>query len=398
MKLLFIQHGSRIYYSKENEVYVDACFNNEIWKRYASYCDELHVVLREVNERFDEEYLSNRLNKIDRSILKLKTIPDIYKPKKNYLNFKIRKQIDKTIEEEVRNVDKVILRSAGDFYTDIALKYCKKYNKPYLIEAVGFPFDSFWYHSFVGKFIALPIDIKFKKAVRDASYVLYVTNEALQKKYPSKGKMLGCSDVEVNLSEQDIEEIITKRMQKQSGPKIKLGTAAFLNVKWKGQRDVFKALYELKENGISNFEYELIGSGDSSNLLNEIKKYGLEEQIKIVGALPHSEVFNWLDNIDIYVQPSYQEGLCRAIVEAMSRGCAVICTDVGGNYELIDRKYIYKKGNVNQLVDILSKIKKEDIIEQSNINIRKASSYNQKQLNIKRDRFYMEFTEKNEEN
>lgn len=69
----------------------------------------------------------------------------------------------------------------------------------------------------------------------------------------------------------------------------------------------------------------------------------LEDCVSILGAKPHSEVFSWLDSIDIYVQPSFMEGLCRSIVEAMSRACPVICTNVGGNYELVSSDCLFEK-------------------------------------------------------
>ena len=92
-----------------------------------------------------------------------------------------------------------------------------------------------------------------------------------------------------------------------------------------------------------------------------IKKYGLDKEVKIIGALPHDEVFKWLENIDIYIQPSYMEGLCRAIVEAMSKACPVICTDAGGNFELIEEKNIYKQRDIFGLINILKNINNEEL-------------------------------------
>lgn len=97
-----------------------------------------------------------------------------------------------------------------------------------------------------------------------------------------------------------------------------------MNLKTKGQHDVIRALGELKKRGDTNYEYQLVGLGDES-FLRSIAKNTMLRMKWFLGGKTHDEVFQWLDNIDIYVQPSYQEGLCRAIVEAMSRGCPVIC-------------------------------------------------------------------------
>ena len=122
-----------------------------------------------------------------------------------------------------------------------------------------------------------------------------------------------------------------------------------------------------------------------------IKKYQLDDIVKILGPLPHEKIYEWLKNIDVYIQPSYQEGLSRSILEAMSEGCCVICTDVGGNFELIDNKYLFKKKDIHQLSEKLSNLSNEDILEQSAINYIKTLKYDQKLLDEKRKKFYNSF-------
>ena len=43
-----------------------------------------------------------------------------------------------------------------------------------------------------------------------------------------------------------------------------------------------------------------------------------------MGGVPHNKIFQLLDDIDLYIQPSLQEGLPRSVVEAMSRACPII--------------------------------------------------------------------------
>lgn len=384
MNLLFIQQGARVRETTNGKFYVDTSFNNNIWKRYNQYCDKLTVILRKVAGKFEEEELRNKYNWIDTDLVNLVLVDDVFLPKKNFFNMKIRRKINLTIKNEVIKTDKVILRSAGDFYTNIAYKYCKKYHKVFLIESIGFPLKSFWYHSMFGKFISGIIDYRCKKAIYNAPYVVYVTNKALQKKYPTNGKNIGCSDIEIK-----IDKDINKKKIDES--KIIIGTAASLNTKIKGQKDVLKALNILKKQNLNNFEYQLVGTGDSSYLKKFIIKYNLADNVKILGPLAHDKVFGWLDNIDIYIQPSYNEGLSRSIIEAMSRKCAVICTDVGGNTELIDTEFTYKKGKSKELAKILKKYNTKRIEEQGEKNYNKSKKYDEAKLKYKRDKFYLEF-------
>lgn len=393
MKLLFIQGGSRVRKCKNGSFYVDGNFNNDIWKRYKSYCDDLTVILREKSEFYDENDIKDKLNNIDTNLINLVLVKDVYKPKKNFLNLKMKKKIKKQIESAVIASDKIIIRSIGNFYTNTTLKYCKKYNKDYLIEVTGFAFEGLWYHSLYGKLVAIPREIKLKKSIKNAPYAVYVTEKALQKRYPCKGKTLGCSDVElIDMDECNVSERISN-LDKSTNETLKLGTAAFLDVKWKGQQDVIKVIYKLKKAGYNNFIYELIGGGNKSYLEKLVEKYGLKENVKILGVKKREEVFEWLKNIDIYIQPSYQEGLCRAVVEAMSMACPVIASDAGGNAELIDKKMIYPKGNVKMLFEILMKTNKNLLCDQVNNNFEKAHAYQKELLNKKRDNFYLNFVD-----
>ena len=129
MKLLFIQGGSRVRVCSNGRYYVDGNFNNDIWKRYKNYCDELTVILRKIDKIYLEEEVKNKLNYIDTDLLSLKLVDDIYSPKKKILNLSLRKKIEHQIKNEVSKSDKVIIRSVGNFYTNTALKYCKKYKK-----------------------------------------------------------------------------------------------------------------------------------------------------------------------------------------------------------------------------------------------------------------------------
>lgn len=395
MKLLFIQGGSRVRCSTNGTFYVDGNFNNEVWKRYNSYCNDLTVILRKTNENYDESELNKKFNKIDLNLLNLKLVDDVYTPKKNFFNFMLKRRIKKEIEKEVKKADKVIIRSIGNFYTNTALKYCKKYKKSYLIEVTGFAFKTLWYHGFLGKIVALPRELKLRKSIKNAPFALYVSTEALQNSYPCNGETCGCSDVELeDIKDEIINERISKINSLNENKKIILGTAAFLDVKFKGQENVIKALSMLKKNGIDKFEYQLIGAGSGKELIKNAKKYDILENVKIIGTLKHDEVFKWLDKIDIYVHPSYQEGLCRSIVEAMSRGCPVICSDVGGNYELIDKEYTYNKKSINELANILKLVNKEQLEAQAKINFNKAKKFQKDILDVKRDNFYKMFINK----
>lgn len=391
MKLLFIQGGTRLKQDTEGNWYTDGNFNDSVWKRYTSVCDELTVLLRKENRVYDTDYARQKFNRFNTESIRLVPLVDVYKPLTNYFNINLKKNVYKQIEEEIKRVDRVIIRSIITFYTISALEICKKLNKSYLIEVTGVAWDAHWYHSIQGKLTAFSVERGVKKRLKDAPYALYVTQKELQDRYPCAGKTVGCSNVELDIID---KEALEHRCEKiNSGTEgIVLGTIGGYGLKTKGQVLVIKALGLLKKKGIKNIEYQLVGSGDSSKLQEEAKKQNVEDQIVFIGSIPHEQVFDWLDRIDVYIQPSYQEGLCRSVVEAMSRACPVICSDACGERELADERFIFKRGDWRTLAKKIEMVNNKTImLEQAERGYRKSFDYKKSVLDERRKNFYLEF-------
>ena len=386
MKLLFIQGGSRVKIDRSGNFYTDGNLTNNIWDRYKFFTDSLTVILRKEKKVYDDNFAKRTFCNFDTSSIKYYPVDDIYRPKINYFNFIKRKQIKKIIKKSVLENNFVIIRSVTSVYCQIALKYCKKYRKKYLIEVTGFAFEGTWYHSFLGKFLAEYREYLTKKSIKKADYAVYVTKEALQKRYPCKGEQLGCSDVELDTNPLSIADVENKSTNINS---LKLGTAAFLDVNWKGQKDVILALSELYKMGIDSFTYHLLGIGEGRKLKKLVKKLHLENVVFFDGSKPHSDIFAWYKSLDVYIQPSYQEGLCRSIVEAMSCGLPVICTNIGGNYELIDQSFMYRKKRVKELTKLLKDLTEIELRKSALCNFKKSSLYNKNTLNQIRNEFYI---------
>ena len=75
----------------------------------------------------------------------------------------------------------------------------------------------------------------------------------------------------------------------------------------------------------------------------------------------------------------------------MSRGCPVICTDIGGNSELISKEYLYPKKKINKFIEKLLLINAENYSDISLTNFKAAKKYNKQNLDKKRNEFYMNF-------
>ena len=197
MKLLFIQGGTRLKKDDKENWYTDGNFNEGVWKRYTSICDELTVLLRREEKIYDYDYAIKKFNKFDTDAINLVPLLDMYTPIYRMFNPVLNQNLHKIIEAEIKKVDRVIIRSVVNIYTVSALKACKKLSKPYALEVTGVGWDGTWYHGLTGKPLAWFVEKRLKTSVADAPYVLYVTQSELQERYPCKGKTVGCSNVEL---------------------------------------------------------------------------------------------------------------------------------------------------------------------------------------------------------
>lgn len=254
--------------------------------------------------------------------------------------------------------------------------------------------DALWNHSLKGKVIAPYSFLKSKKIIREASHVVYVTNEFLQNRYPTNGKHTNCSNVA--LTEFD-DKVLDRRLNKiesmQNNEKIVIGTTAAVNVRYKGQQYIIQALGELKKQGIDHFEYQLVGGGNQAFLKSVSEKYDVLDQIKFLGTMPHNKVFEWLETIDIYTQPSRQEGLPRALIEAMSKAVPAFGARTAGIPELLENQFIFSntRKNIDEIIEILKSFDKETMINQSKRNFEESKKYDKNVIEERRREFFEEF-------
>lgn len=391
MRLLFIYTAERVARDSRGNYYSSGNFSEEVWSRYYSLCDDFHAIMRE-GEILKEEEVKNQsgYSLLNTSKVIMHLVPDRFKQAKNYISFKLRRKEHEIYSEEIWKSDLVIVRSADV----VPIELCKKYNKPYAVEVVGCPWDSLWNHSLKGKILAPIVFLCSKYIIRQAKYVLYVTNEFLQRRYPTNGKTVGCSNVSIHIAEMTVLAERLEHIKIHEG-KIVLGTAAALYVRYKGQEYVIRALAELKKRGYTNFEYQVAGGGSSEYLLETARRYDVIDQFKVIGRLTHDEVLEWLKGVDVYIQPSLQEGLPRAVIEAMSRAVPCIGTAIAGIPELLDKEMLFSRKDYIEIANILEKLSLEDFERYAKRNYEKAKEYDVDVLGKRRKDFYMEFIKEN---
>jgi glycosyltransferase involved in cell wall biosynthesis len=359
----------------DNRIYSPGGLSYEILSRYVNWFGDITVIGRVINENNAKSNYSEIVG----------------------TNIHVEEADDLSLR--IKEADAVIVRLPSiNGYR--AVYYARKYKKPYLVEVVGCTWDAYWNYGLKGKVFALPAYFVMRQAIKNAPYAVYVTSQFLQKRYPCRGKTVAVSDVALETNQDSVLEARLLKIYAEKD-KIILGTAAAVDVPYKGQEFVIRSLKRLEKNLGKRLEYQLAGAGDPSRLRQVAKECNVEDRLVLMGTVPHGKIYGWLDSLDIYVQPSLLEGLSRALVEAMSRGLPCIATNCGGNFELLDSSCVVRNGGKRKfsdaIADHLERLFVDDnLLKQAKRNYEVATTqYDKDSLEAKRTAFYEGFKRQN---
>lgn len=301
-----------------------------------------------------------------------------------------RHRAKRTIREEVSRCDVLVARlpsTIGRWAWSEAMRQ----QKPVLIEFMACTWDALWHNSLKAKLLAPYFLFQNRRLMRRASHALYVTDSFLQKRYPTAGKSIGCSNVIVeSASEVTLQGRIARISSYGAGRKIVLATIAAVDVPYKNQMAVLRALKSMGSDR-HRFLYRIIGPGDPAGLMVAADRLGVADQVEFVGALRHADIPGVLDGTDIYVQPSRTEGLPRALIEAMSRGCAALGSRRGGISELLEEQCLFEPQDVEGLTDLLLRWDPVTLERAAWRNTEAAARFTYEVLEARRAAFYSEF-------
>lgn len=383
-KVLFV-HDGPMYTNADQSIFYGVHYNDILVERYSYFGDQVSFIMRSTAV---SEVQAKNYSVIQHPAFSFIEVPNFKSIKAYFKKSEASAIIKKAVDEH----DVIILRLPSAIGA-IAFEYATSINKPVLIEKVACVYDALWNYDWRGKLIANQKMKKYQDILQKASHTIYVTDHFLQNRYPTHGKSIGCSDVIVNNLDQSI---VDKRIVKINNlPEIiTIGTVAAIDVPYKGQADVIKALAILKKQNIF-FKYKIVGQGDASRLHKIIKEQNVADIVEVVGPLKQDHVFEFLDTIDLYIQPSKQEGLPRAVIEAMSKACPILGSNIAGIPELISKKSLFEAGNISEIVGLLKDLNKNTLKSWAEENFTTAANFKKETLDFKRENFYEEFIRDN---
>lgn len=378
---VFFFTDARFYRTPNGAIYSgEYSFSDVLWTRYQKAFGDVFIIAR----MFEVDNFSNKIHNVQNATVL--PIPPFESP----ITFlKNKKKIKGLMMEYYKHYQPqaVIVRGAGSIGY-VAAKLCQKHKIKYGIEVIGDPYDV--YAPGVIKHPLRPLFRKLftdhqKNAVKWASSVIYVTQHALQKRYPATQSAFQtyASDVVINAC-------VSQAKTLNSSSTFKIISVGALDQMYKGPDVLIKALKLLKE---ENKKVHAIWLGNGIHLLSMkelAKELNVEDCIDFKGSVDAQTLVDYLDQSDCFVMASRTEGLPRAIVEAMSRALPCIGSNVGGIPELIHPQLIFESENSDilaQKIDSLSNNAK-DYSVYSAYSLNKAKEFDPKLLEIRREQFF----------
>ncbi len=101
----------------------------------------------------------------------------------------------------------------------------------------------------------------------------------------------------------------------------------------KNHQIVVRALSQIQNESL---HYCIVGKGEEKeNLLDLAEKLGVSSQVHLLGF--RTDVQKLYSMADVFVFPSFREGLSVSLMEAMASKCACVVSRIRGNIDLIDQ-------------------------------------------------------------
>jgi glycosyltransferase involved in cell wall biosynthesis len=353
------------------------------WTRYLAVFDSVRIVARVRSVPVPPE----GFRVISSHNITFADVPDYVGPEQYLLGLA---SVAAATARAVQNGDAVILRVPGRIGTCVE-SHLRKMKRPYGVEVVGDPYDVFapggvrhplrplfrWW---------FPQTLRRQCAATCAA--AYVTDYALQRRYPPGPKAFAtnCSDVE--LPPAAFVRVPRTSMPNGAARLIFVGSLAQL---YKAPEVLIDAVGDCVRDGL-NIALVLVGSGRYQlNVESRALALGLGNRVQFRGQLTTTEaIVAELDQADLFVLPSRQEGLPRAMIEAMARALPCLGSTVGGIPELIPEEDLVPPGDAPALARKIREVITDParMARMSARNLAKAREYSDAALTSRRKAFY----------
>lgn len=387
MKLL-VSADAHIYRTKDGKYWTPKIYGYGFWTRYLQVFDEVRIVsrMKEV-EQFSPKWI-----RVDGPNVEVYGIPFYQGPKqllKKYF------PIQKALENASNGCDAAIIRMPSQTSYMTYKKIAK--GIPVAGEIVYDPTDDVNDKSngILMQAINRRISAQLSSFCKTVNGVSYVTENTIQRHYPSRARIQGESNTYFESYYSTItltDDAFTKPRRYDAVKTITVALSdVAMNTERKGERTLIKAIKLAKDKGY-DIRAIIIGDGTKKEeFMSLSESYGVSDRIYFTGLLPTSDdVRAILLKADVFVFPTKAEGLPRGILEAIAIGMPVLSSPVGGIPEILNEECLFDPSDAESYANKLCEfIDTPSIMEQlSQENYKKAQEFKNEILQKRRNEFY----------
>ena len=393
---VMVTFGHRFIRAPTGEVYTRGTVDYNFLSRYLAVFDEVIVLAR--TEDVDE--IPPNKSRADGPNVSFFPVPYYFGP----IQFLKRyREIKAKMQKAVDAADAYILRVAGPIGT-LLWRCLMKKDIPYGIEVVSDPWDFLSPGSVKTRlrpFLRWKMTRDLVRQCRHASVASYVTKYSLQKRYPSNCWSTHYSTIDLPAKAVLDSAVVDKRMERiktkeNLAEPLLVCCSGQMSQLYKAQDILISAIAKCVDKGV-NVELVLLGDGYfREQLEQQAASLSIADKVHFLGNIPAGQaVYEQLDEADVFVGASRQEGLPRAMIEAMARGLPCIGSTVGGIPELLGEEFVVPAGEVEPLAEKIEEVlaDKRKLREMSRRNLEKAHEYCIDKLNPRRKAFYQRLSE-----
>jgi len=166
----------------------------------------------------------------------------------------------------------------------------------------------------------------------------------------------------------------------------------------KNPLQVVRTLNELKE---LPWQCVMIGDGPlMADTKQAVADFDLQQRFQFTGWISSAEVLSWLDRSDILFMPSLSEGLPVIGVEALSKGLALVASEVGGFVDLVENDkngYLIHHADRSKFAVSLHKLltDKDQLFTFRNASLEKAKWFDINQIVEQYEHIFLQILESN---
>lgn len=356
------------------------------WSRYLSVFDSVKVVGRLCSGK------SPAMQPVEGPGVIFCPLPGYVGPIEYWRN---QRQVKDTIRQ-VCSEDSAFIGRCPGMVSNIMIRELEKTGSPYAIEIVGDPYDIFAPGAVrhpLRPYFRWSFSRQLRKQAENACAAIYVTENALQRRYPCPGFTTYASNVEIG----DSAYVSEPRVYNNGQSNFQIVTVGSMAQMYKGFDVLIDAVADCSNSGL-DLRLNIIGDGKHrAELEKQVRSLGLNDKIHFLGQLSAGEVVRQeLDKADVFVLPSKTEGLPRAMIEAMSRAVPCIGSKVGGIPELLPEEDLVSPGSVKGLACKIREVISDParMARMSARNLKKAKHYHIDTLCERRNSFFQNLEKK----